>query len=1827
MALAFLPLDPFVQASNGVLPLADLDANAEISAYNPESGFLYTVGGGSGAIVVTDLRNPAMPQAVAVARPQGNLQTLQSVAVYGTLMAVAVQNDNKTDPGFVQFYDLSNPALPRFLSTVTVGALPDAVKFNADGTKLLVTNEGEPDSLYTVDPEGSISVINTSGWLAATPSEPGQQDVQTIGFAAWENRRAELINRGIRIGSRLGITTTVAQDIEPEAIAISADGQTAWISLQENNAIAVVDLSGVTPLISTIYSAGIKDWSRGIPSAENFDVQLEYARGDENLPSEVLAGGLSGLFFAGRESVGGQDLDIYFTVTDRGPNGDLINGQRQFLDPSFQPTIYKLGKNRDTGAIVELGRIGLNRADGTPLTGLPQLAGIDDIPIDASNQPLPYDPFGIDSETVSLFTLNIGGSDRQVFAVGDEYRGQIAIFDAASGNLIQRYIPAGQKALLEAQYPGQIGAETIDSLPSVYGNRWSNRGIEGMAFNSNDGLLYAFMQSPLDVVSDSGVRSRSRSELTRILAIDPASGTPVKEHFYLLSGRPGQDKIGDVTFDPDKGVFYVLERDSARNSRLAAKHVYEVDLRGATNTLAITTAADQATDGWLARIGVAQPENLDNRRELIDHDSNPATPDIFSTSSADVLAAAGIRLANKVELFNLPSIGGSLSYDKPEGLTLRDDGALVINYDNDFGTEGASGNTITVVSFDRIGLDSSDRDVDGSSGGGNRYLPIAGLPVYGLTMPDGLAAFTDSLGRQFLLAAGEGDSREYQPDQGDIFFDLTRANSSDLVTGTPFRDHPGVAALNAAFADTTGISLTRLNLLNDYGDITGDGLIDQPYAIGSRSLRIYDDRGNLVFDSGDKLEELADRLGLMAGNRDDDKGTEPEMVEVVTVAGRSYAFVALERTTTSVAAIFDITDPYNVAELDPLVFPGAARIEGITFLRSPAGEPAGVIASSEGNDVVSITTAAPLAEGTFRLQLFHIADQEAGASAIQDAPRLSAVLNALRTEDIDLDGIPGFVNTLTLSSGDAFIPGLFYDASEAVFGSGGIGDIQIQNELGVQAIAFGNHEFDFGTATLAGLIDGSATGDFTALVGSTLEGLDFTGADFPYLSTNLDVSTDVNLAPLAVAGAGIPQPNSITSSVVIQVNGEDIGIVGATTPTLDIISSPGGVSINPGDFDPTPTPSQLDALAAEIQAEVDALLAAKPGMNKVVLLAHMQQLDIERALAARLVNVDIIVGGGSNTRLFDDNDRVRAGDSDQGSYPEFITNAGGTTTVLVNTDGSYKYVGRLVIDFDADGNILPASYDPNVSGAYATDAQAVAHLNAEGLIDPEIQAIVDAIETQILATEGNVFGISQVFLNGNRSGTDTPDDPDGVRTQETNLGNLTADANLAIARNTDPDVVVSIKNGGGIRASIGQVLVPPGGSEALRLPNEAVFDSDGNLVKPEGGISQNDIQTSLAFNNGLTLLTLTKAELVAVLEHGVGAVPGVSGRFPQVSGVRFSYDADRPAGDRILSAAIVDETTGTMIAELVRNGELAGDPGQTFRIVTLNFLAGGGDGYPFPTGSAANRVDLYDLDADGSDDGSLSGLATFAFDGTEQDALAEYLATFFPADSDPNTPIYGEADQGRNVDRRIQNLAFRTVPGTVSPLVLSADTAELLYVAYLGRPADVSGLMFWEDKIAQSGFSYGPRAGDGLSDQERPLYDSIVAGFAQSSESQQIYAGKTAAESVDIVYNFSFGRKAEIDPITGINYWVDKLENNEITLPQLAIEVALGAAGEDLIYLTNKFESATLFYDAIETPQEILGYSGAQDAFSARQWLGLLGNAVPTPGQVDAVLAQIVSTM
>lgn len=215
--------------------------------------------------------------------------------------------------------------------------------------------------------------------------------------------------------------------------------------------------------------------------------------------------------------------------------------------------------------------------------------------------------------------------------------------------------------------------------------------------------------------------------------------------------------------------------------------------------------------------------------------------------------------------------------------------------------------------------------------------------------------------------------------------------------------------------------------------------------------------------------------------------------------------------------------------------------------------------------------------------------------------------------------------------------------------------------------------------------------------------------------------------------------------------------------------------------------------------------------------------------------------------------------------------------------------------------------------------------------------------------------------------------------------------------------------------------MPAGGSEPIRTVNEAVLDGDGTGVKPLGGISQNDIQTTLAFNNDLVVGTLTGAEIVALLEHGVGALPGVSGQFSQLSGIEFSFDPTAASGSRIEDAVFVDEA-GNVRAVLVDDGQIVNGDAE-YGVVTLGFLAaprfddagnyiGGGDGYPFP-----EDFDFVELEQEGVQ----TGAATFADDGTEQDALAEYLL----ANHATAETAYDEADTGRDEDARIVNLAYQ----------------------------------------------------------------------------------------------------------------------------------------------------------------------------------------------------------
>lgn len=619
------------------------------------------------------------------------------------------------------------------------------------------------------------------------------------------------------------------------------------------------------------------------------------------------------------------------------------------------------------------------------------------------------------------------------------------------------------------------------------------------------------------------------------------------------------------------------------------------------------------------------------------------------------------------------------------------------------------------------------------------------------------------------------------------------------------------------------------------------------------------------------------------------------------------------------------------------------------------------------------------------IQILHVGDGEAGLEAVGDLPRFSAVLEALRRKRPQA--------TLVLSTGDNWIPGPFYTAGgdpalAAVLDGWGMGnagssngpgraDIACMNLMGFAASTFGNHEFDNSTATIASII--GVQGD--------VDRRSWEGAWFPYLSANLDFSQDGNLASLVTAdGQDLEYAGSIagriSGSAIVDCGGTRVGLVGATTPQLPRISSPGAVVVAPADE------TDYAALAAIIQAQVDILAAQD--VRIVVLLAHMQQFDVElNRLAPLLRSVDVVLAGGSNSLLADADDILRSDETQTpvGDYPMWTTGADGAPVAVVNTPGNWRYVGRLTLTFNEAGTIRRDRHDPTRNGIHGCDNEGVRRLAAQGLVHPGVAEIVATISNTIEEKTATVAGHTGVYLNGLRA---------DVRTQETNLGNLTADANLWRAQDAFGDVwiTVSIKNGGGIRDSIG-----------------SFSSGDNPLPQPPAGglVTQLDIENSLRFNNHLTVMDLGRREFVQVIEHALsGSAPGATpGRFPQLSGVELVWDPNGTAqvlddsgnvvtpGSRVQELRIIDRFYDRGVLDtLVVNGQFQGPDGFAIPVVTLDFLAEGGDGYPFP--SYGERLRPLPSSGEG-----------FNNTASEQYALFEYLQAFHPEEtpfSDPDQP-------------------------------------------------------------------------------------------------------------------------------------------------------------------------------------------------------------------------------
>jgi hypothetical protein len=222
-------------------------SSAEIAAYDSATKRIFIANSVANRLDIVNLANPAAPAAVTSVdlSPYGEIN---SVAVDNSIVAIAVGDTNTQRPGRVVFFD----AAGTFLKQVTVGALPDMITFTPDGRKVLTANEGEPSQDYLDDPEGSVSIIDISGGIANLT----QANVSTASFTSFNGQEAALRAQGIRI---FGPNATAAKDFEPEYIAVSDNSQTAWVTLQENNALAIVNIATAT--VTNVLPLGFKDHS------------------------------------------------------------------------------------------------------------------------------------------------------------------------------------------------------------------------------------------------------------------------------------------------------------------------------------------------------------------------------------------------------------------------------------------------------------------------------------------------------------------------------------------------------------------------------------------------------------------------------------------------------------------------------------------------------------------------------------------------------------------------------------------------------------------------------------------------------------------------------------------------------------------------------------------------------------------------------------------------------------------------------------------------------------------------------------------------------------------------------------------------------------------------------------------------------------------------------------------------------------------------------------------------------------------------------------------------------------------------------------------------------------------------------------------------------------------------------------------------------------------------------------------------------------------------------------------------------------------------------
>lgn len=404
----------------------------------------------------------------------------------------------------------------------------------------------------------------------------------------------------------------------------------------------------------------------------------------------------------------------------------------------------------------------------------------------------------------------------------------------------------------------------------------------------------------------------------------------------------------------------------------------------------------------------------------------------------------------------------------------------------------------------------------------------------------------------------------------------------------------------------------------------------------------------------------------------------------------------------------------------------------------------------------------------FPLTILHTNDTHANLDTTSSPNSILRRVTAIK------EAKAGAVNPILLDAGDVFSGTLYFNKYL------GQADLEFMNLVGYDAMTFGNHEFDKNSQVLD----------------------DFIGnAKFPFVSSNIDFSDDTILSKRFKDEIGSPAvEKSVYPAIVLNVDGEEVGVIGLTTEDTANIASPGDVKFNEA------VKSARDAVA----------MLEKQGINKIIVLSHLgYDADIE--LAKAVSGIDIIVGGHSHTKLDE-----AVVDRTEKNKPKLI----------VQTGEKGQFLGKLKVLFDEAGVLVDWDEELISVDAKVNDNYVIAE-------DAEAKQILDSkYKPGVAELSGTVIGQSNVVLNGVRA---------DVRSKETNLGNLIADGMLEAAKAAGTNAVIALQNGGGIRASIDEGPITQG--EVL-----TVLPFNNDLVT----ITLTGQEIKEAMENGVSTITTTK---------------------------------------------------------------------------------------------------------------------------------------------------------------------------------------------------------------------------------------------------------------------------------------------------------------------------------------------------------------------------------